>query len=159
MNPGSLLQCPEGHMHPRHESKQRDWMGYPVFHLSVSEPPTPKLKCPLGQNLPTPAYPLSTSGRPEGRDRKGMLKSAPSVLPNLHFPCPHAGVSKSIGQKRHNLPKKREGQAQEAGACTEHHPRDGVFLGDLLPTCHGGRRKAGPRREQLATPLNIREQL
>lgn len=68
----------------------------------------------------------------------GMLKSAPSALHNLRFPVPVLGPGESTGQKRHVLPKKREGQAQEAGACTEHHPRDGVFLGDLLPTCRSG---------------------
>lgn len=37
---------------------------------------------------------------------------------------------------------------------------DGVFPGDLALACRGGRRKAGPGREQQrAMPLNIREQL
>lgn len=87
-----------------------------------------------------------------------MLKSAPSALPNLHFPCPHAGVRQEHRSEETPPPKEEEGQAQAAGACTEHHPRDGVFLGDLLHTCLGRRRKAGPGREQGAMPLNIREQ-
>lgn len=85
---------------------------------------------------------------------------APLLSATFTFPVPRLGPGKSAGQKRHILPKKREGQAQEAGACAEHHPRDGVFPGDLLPACRGGRRKAGPGREQQrAMSLNIREQL
>lgn len=73
----------------------------------------------------------------------GMLKSAPSALHNLRFPVPAPGPGQSAGQKRHVLPRKREGQAREAGACTEHHPRDGVFPGDLLPTCRATAEEEG----------------
>lgn len=63
---------------------------------------------------------------------------APLLSPTFSFPVPMLASGESTGQKRYVLPRKREGQAQEAGACTEHHPRDVVFLGDLLPTCHAG---------------------
>lgn len=89
---------------------------------------------------PKPAH-LHVSGRPEGWNKKGMLKSAPSVLHNLHFPVLMLVPGVSTGRKRHLLLKKRERQAQEAGACTEHHPQVGCFqeTGSPPATAGGGR--------------------
>lgn len=94
------------------------------FHLSAPEPFTPILHVPEAKAYSSPHEPPSAYayGSPEGWDRKGTaaLHGRPSL------PHPHAGARPRAGLKTHSLPKKREGQAREAGACTEHHPRVGV---------------------------------
>lgn len=61
----------------------------------------------------------------------------PQLSPAFSFPVAEREPGQSTGQKRHFL-KKREEQAWEARASTEHHPQDVVLPGDLLPTCHAG---------------------
>lgn len=133
-------------------------------HPSGPEPPhpTPRRVSPR----PRPAHPhtaLSTQGSRErgagvGWGQNGNAKKCPprlsTTFASLAHPVPGSG--ESTGQKTHVLPKKREGQAQEAGACTEHHPREGVFPGDLLPTCPG-RRQAGPGPAAPAATRNAPE--
>lgn len=87
---------------------------------------------------------MPTYGRPEEQDRKEMIKCALllSLLlsPNLPSPIPTLGSGRTKA-RRDILLKKRKGQARETGACTEHHPWDGVLLGDLLLICDGQEEK------------------
>lgn len=122
----------------------------------------PHAACPLGPGLLILTRPCPLRGGAERGGvewgQNGNAKKCPprlsTTFASLAHPVPGSG--ESAGQKTHVLPKKREGQAQEAGACTEHHPREGVFPGDLLPTCPG-RRQAGPGPAAPAAPRNAPE--
>lgn len=68
------------------------------------------------------------------------LLLSPPPLPQPLLSFPHAWVRQNKVRKDTIL-KKRRGQAQETGACTEHHPWDGVLLGDPLLVCDGQEEK------------------
>lgn len=69
-----------------------------------------------------------------------LLSSLLLPSPNLPSPFPILGSGRTK-VRRDILLKKRKGQARETGACAEHHPWDGVLLGDLLLICDGQEEK------------------
>lgn len=66
--------------------------------------------------------------------------SSSLLPPNLPSPFPMLGSGRTK-VRRDILLKKRKGQARETRACTEHHPWDGMLLGDLLLICDGQEEK------------------
>lgn len=85
-----------------------------IFLFIIPQPPTPTLHAPWAKACSSPHDPLSTHGRSEGWDRKGMLKSAPSALRNLHFPRPQAGARREC-RSEETHPPEEEGRAGPGG--------------------------------------------
>lgn len=136
-----------------------DWPGCPVSTEPCWSHRPPHFMPPGPKRAHSPAGdPLSTNGRPEGSGRKGMLKSAPSALHSLHCAYPHAEARKGHRSGETRPPEEEGRAALEAGACAEHHPRDGVFPGDLLPRLPRWEEEGWSGAGARATPLNIREQ-
>lgn len=83
-----------------------------------------------------------------------MLFSSPfssPLLPSSSLPSPFPMLGSGRTKvrrgtiltkvRRDTILKQRRGQARETGACTEHHPWDGVLLGDPLLMCDGQEEK------------------
>ena len=121
-NPRSLLQSRGGRDAPMVSRGQQ--MGR--ARQSICTRAThPDIRCPLGQSLLlSTGRPLSAYVRPEGRHRKGMLKSGPSALRNLHFPSPQTRARQEC-RSEETHPPEEEGRAGPGGWGMRRAPSSG----------------------------------
>ena len=94
-----------------------------AIYLYQSHPPRHSVS-PGPKLAPPHRTPPSAHVRPEGRHRKGMLKSGPSALRNLHFPSPQTRARQEC-RSEETHPPEEEGRAGPGGWGMRRAPSSG----------------------------------